>query len=880
MHDIQSKDYKRLKSYTPMKRILVILALMPIMILHSYAQRTEESSWYVKGYTEEIAKKYFESRYKLDAIEGIWQSTDGFKYAIERDVVDGTRSKDSYRVIILESSMDQWSATEIKGFVTYSSLNGIYSLKYYTKDSYQRIVSSQNTLLAIENEILISFQRIDTGDQIQLFRLYPKASQGNIGKSSANTEEKSWTGSCIAIGNKYFATNHHVVEGAKTLRISGPSDNHNTEYTAEVLTSDATHDLAIIKVTDPNFTPYTSIPYGFMSATSDVGSDVFVLGYPYSSHMGKEVKLTTGVISSRTGYEGNITQYQISAPVQPGNSGGPLFDNFGNLIGLVNSGIPGADNVGYAIKLSYLKILVESCNITDLLSSSNRIAALPLTEKVKQISPYVFLVKANSKTESAVAGITSGTSISNNDHDSAQHFLKGAYQMIEEKKYDEAISFIEKSIEAAPSEESHYLRARVYTILEKEFEKVAESAQYCINQRHNLKDCYVLLAYANLQLEKYEECIKATNECLRIDRRSLRALFYKAQALSALERRAEAKASYLDIIKYDGIVDFSLYYYVYNNLAYMHLEDNDLDNAIKYVNESIRCTHLYGNAWDTYGEIMYKQGKYQDCIKYMNNAIILAQDGDEHWLENSHYHRGLSYKALGFDIDAYNDLQIAYSLNNEDAKRIIENEFSSNNGQSCKFSNMYKSPLVKETSSGLTLQAVETTDECTILYMHVKTASEAVWIDRNAYIYEKDTDTKHKILKVEGIGFEPTAIRNRELSFVLIFPAISKECTEFDFKESGDSENIFYITEILLSEKADQLKTKAAKNKEYTFDSAIAEMQSIKIEVEHTSNKADLKILEEVVNTIDRWYFNEDDVNRELGNLIRETRKAIKAKLQ
>mgnify|MGYP003301811593 CR=1 FL=1 len=863
-----------------MKRILVILALMPIMFLHSYAQRTEESSWYVKGYTEEIAKKYFESRYKLDAIEGIWQSTDGYKYAIERDVVNGARSKDSYRVIILESSVDQWSPTEIKGFVTYSSLNGIYSLKYYTKDSYQRRVSSQNTLLAIENEIIISFHRIDTGDKIQLFRLYPKATQGNRGAGNSSNEGKSWTGSCIAIGNKYFATNHHVVDGAKSLMISGPSDNHNIEYTAEVVTSDETHDLAIIKVTDPDFTPYTSIPYGFMPVTSDVGSDVFVLGYPYSSHMGKEVKLTTGVISSRTGFEGNITQYQISAPVQPGNSGGPLFDNFGNLIGLVNSGIPGADNVGYAIKLSYLKILVESCNIPDLLTSSNTIAALPLTEKVKKISPYVFLVMANAGYDTVRAVSSTGDIISNNDNDKAKHYLKGAYQMIEEEKYDEAISFIEKSIEAAPSEESHYLRARVYTILEKEFEKVAESAQYCINQRHNLKDSYVLLAYANLQLEKYEECIKATNECLRIDRRSLRALFYKAQALSALERRAEAKASYLDIIKYDGIVDFSLYYYVYNNLAYMHLEDNDLDNAIKYVNESIRCTHLYGNAWDTYGEIMYKQGKYQDCIKYMNNAIILAQDGDEHWLENSHYHRGLSYKALGFDIDAYNDLQIAYSLNNEDAKRIIDNEFSSNNGQSCKFSNMYKSPLVKETSSGLTLQAVETTDECTILYMHVKTASEAAWIDRNAYIYEKDTDTKHKILKVEGIGFEPTAIRNRELSFVLIFPAISKQCTEFDFKEGGDSENIFYITEILLSENANQLKRKTAKGKEYTFESAIAEMQSIKIEVDHTTNKADLKILEEAVNTIDRWYFDEDDVNRELGNLIRETKKAIKAKLQ
>lgn len=863
-----------------MKRILTLLALLPLMFVYSYAQRTEEVSWYVKGYTEDKAKMYFESRYQLDAVEGIWQSTDGFKYAIERDVVNGYRSKDTYRIIILESSVNSWSPTEVKGFITYSSLNGIYSLKYYTKDAYQVRVSSQNTLLTIENEILISFQRIDTGDTIQLFRLYPKASQVTRKQDEITSEDSVWTGSCVAIGGIYFATNHHVVAGAKTLKISGPSDNHITEYDVEVVTDDEIHDLAIIKVTDPNFTPYTSIPYGFMTATSDVGSEVFVLGYPYSSHMGKEVKLTTGVISSRTGYEGDITKYQISAPVQPGNSGGPLFDNFGNLIGLVNSGIPGADNVGYAIKLSFLKNLIESCNISNILNSTNQIATLSLTEKVKKISPYVFLVKANTGDEKWATLGANETSIPADAEENARQYLKGAYQMIEEEKYDEAISFIEKSINVNPNEESHYLRARIYTMLEKEYEKIAQSAQYCIEHRHNLLDSYILLGLANLRLEKYEECIIAANESLRIDRRSLYSIFYKAKALSALDRENEAKAAYLDIIKYDGIIDFDAYYYVYNDLAYMCLKDNDIDDALKYVRESINCTQLYGNAWDTYGEIMYKQGNYKDCISYMNNAIILASTGNEHWLGNSYYHRGLSYKALGYDTDAYNDLQIAQSLNHENAKQIIDNEFVSHNGLSCKYSSIYKKPMVKETSKGLTLQAVEITDESTILYMQIKSDSTAVWIHTDSYICENNTDAKLRILKAEGIGFEPTPLRNGELSFVLIFPAVSKECTEFDFKEGGEGEDVFFITEILLSEKANQLKAKSNINKEYTIESALAEMQSIKIEVEHTTNKADLKILEAAVNTIDRWYFNTNVVNSQLAKLIRETKKAIKVKLQ
>ena len=75
--------------------------------------------------------------------------------------------------------------------------------------------------------------------------------------------------------------------------------------------------------------------------------------------MGKDIKLTTGIISSKTGFDGNIAQYQISAPVQPGNSGGPLFDKNGNIIGIVQAKHTQAENAGYAIKASYIRNLVE-----------------------------------------------------------------------------------------------------------------------------------------------------------------------------------------------------------------------------------------------------------------------------------------------------------------------------------------------------------------------------------------------------------------------------------------------------------------------------------------------------------------------------------------
>ena len=97
----------------------------------------------------------------------------------------------------------------------------------------------------------------------------------------------------------------------------------------------------------------------------DVGEDVFVLGYPMTQALGNEIKLTNGIISARTGYQGDISTYQISAPVQPGNSGAPMFDSNGNIIGIVVAGVPGADNVGYAIKTLYLKVLIENTEINN-----------------------------------------------------------------------------------------------------------------------------------------------------------------------------------------------------------------------------------------------------------------------------------------------------------------------------------------------------------------------------------------------------------------------------------------------------------------------------------------------------------------------------------
>lgn len=207
-----------------------------------------------------------------------------------------------------------------------------------------------------------------------------------------------WSGTGFALNKGHIVTNYHVVENAKSIRVQGVKGNFKSNMRATVVATDKVNDIAIIKINDKRFNGFGTIPYRIKSTVSDVGEDVFVLGYPLTTTMGEEIKLTTGVISSKTGFQGDIALYQISAPVQPGNSGGPLFDGKGNLIGIVRAKHVDTENVGYAIKASYLKTLVESVSSTSLLPNGNTVASMPsLSSKVKSINKFVFLLECSTE---------------------------------------------------------------------------------------------------------------------------------------------------------------------------------------------------------------------------------------------------------------------------------------------------------------------------------------------------------------------------------------------------------------------------------------------------------------------------------------------------
>jgi len=221
------------------------------------------------------------------------------------------------------------------------------------------------------------------------------------GKSNRQKRVKNgeWAGNgsgIIISKSGYIITNHHVIEDADDIEVEFILDDEVQKFNAEIVQSDKVNDLAIIKIVDVNFDGVKELPYNFKTRSSDVGTKVYAFGYPMAlSIMGKEIKVTDGIISSKTGYDGDITTYQISAPIQGGNSGGPLFDDKGNLIGInaAKLNVKIADNVGYSIKTSYVLNLIDILPKTIDLPSNKKLASLPLTEQIKEISKYVVLVK-------------------------------------------------------------------------------------------------------------------------------------------------------------------------------------------------------------------------------------------------------------------------------------------------------------------------------------------------------------------------------------------------------------------------------------------------------------------------------------------------------
>ncbi|MCB9360625.1 MAG: trypsin-like peptidase domain-containing protein [Flavobacteriales bacterium] len=234
-------------------------------------------------------------------------------------------------------------------------------------------------------------------DYLTIEQEKPKVNS-NIQSDPKESELISKSGSGIILSqNGYFATNYHVVDNAEHIEVDIFKNGVKETYLADIINSDKLNDLSLLKIRDANFKT-ENIPFGVKPFGVKVGEDAFALGYPKISLQGEEVKVTNGIISSKTGFQNDPTTYQISVPIQPGNSGGPLFDKNGNLIGITNAGIPSGENVGYAIKISYLLNFIETQPSIPSLPNQSSLIGKSLPDMIEKLSPFTVLIRVNDVT--------------------------------------------------------------------------------------------------------------------------------------------------------------------------------------------------------------------------------------------------------------------------------------------------------------------------------------------------------------------------------------------------------------------------------------------------------------------------------------------------
>ena len=351
------------------------------------------------SYTEEKLKEVWLNR-KCAPMEGVYSflaTTSHVFWGYNRHTLAVIKDGANYKIVYIKgSNTTVWKEGELKGTLTPTNTKGVYKV---TSWFIENKMPTTADFYVEHNGNYITLHDAKTGVETQFMKLYPENdlseddvdSSGN-GNNSKDKDTPSGNGSGFFIGRNIVATNHHVVDGAKKVEIVIQTEQNVKTYSAKVLSVDKLNDLALLTIEDEDFVEYESLPYQIAPRSIEVGSSIFTMGYPIVGAMGSEIKVTDGIISAKTGFQGNVSTYQISAPIQPGNSGGPMFSKEGKLVGITSSGIPGAENVGYAIKSSYLNNFIESAPITIDDISTNQIVDRTLPEQIKMLTPYVVLV--------------------------------------------------------------------------------------------------------------------------------------------------------------------------------------------------------------------------------------------------------------------------------------------------------------------------------------------------------------------------------------------------------------------------------------------------------------------------------------------------------
>lgn len=345
--------------------------------------------------TEQSLRTYFNEN-RIEPIEGIYKSYQSDRLGYYK--IGIKKRDDKFIAILIESDFKHWKQGEIKAYFETTSIRNIFSTKWLMGNKV-----STETFSEIESKGILSIElenpQTEEKEFSKFIKLYPVSDNSTSSSKPSDNSDMKATGSGFAITvNGIIATNAHVIEGGENFQVSFSNELGNFTYQAKTLLKDVNNDIALLKIDDIKFKSFESIPYSIDEKT-EIGESVFTIGYPLSSIMGDNYKVTNGIISANSGIDDDVRFLQVSVPLQAGNSGGPLFDKSGNIVGLttakLNSKAVGTsvENVNYAIKASYLLNVIKMVPDIPYETRKSYLTDRELKDQIKILKNYVCLIK-------------------------------------------------------------------------------------------------------------------------------------------------------------------------------------------------------------------------------------------------------------------------------------------------------------------------------------------------------------------------------------------------------------------------------------------------------------------------------------------------------
>lgn len=309
--------------------------------------------------------------------------------AILRDIQNKPQStKNALKTKHIVFTPEFWrTASVAAGVAILTSSITFWSLK----PSINKTVSRYNT---ISREV--------TGLKIEQAKQLEKQKQLELDmdkakKSAPPPSDVKKTGTGFALTNNgYFVTAYHVIHDENGYGDSVYILNNNGQYfKVSLVTFDAAADVAIMKVDKSGFRfGKGELPYTFSHSKAGLGTHIFTLGFPTD-----EIAYSEGYISARNGFDGNNSQYTLELPVGHGQSGSPLIDSKGNILGLLTAVGTEKEEKTYAVNTKAITDLLHKLpdekNIK--LPKSTKISRMSREQQIDVIEDYTLSVKVYKK---------------------------------------------------------------------------------------------------------------------------------------------------------------------------------------------------------------------------------------------------------------------------------------------------------------------------------------------------------------------------------------------------------------------------------------------------------------------------------------------------